>query len=261
MNFETIKYEINGPTALITINRPQVYNALNIQGKLDIAEGIKAANSNSLVRSIVLTGEGKAFCSGQDLNDRTVDPSRGPVDIGHTLETEWNPLVEAIRSSDKPVIAAVNGVCAGAGLSVVLACDFKVSAPGVRYIAGFTQIGLAPDAGLSYQLVKCMGYTRALSFALKGKPLLAEEMLNYGFVNEITASPVDRALELAQELNLLAPLSVKHTKKNFQAAAEVSWSEILEIEKKTQRFLGFSKDYAEGVAAFVGKRAPQFKGE
>lgn len=261
MNFETIKYEIKGATALITINRPQVYNALNIQGKLDIAQGIKTANSDASVRSIILTGEGKAFCSGQDLNDRTVDPSKGPVDIGHTLETEWNPLVEAIRSSDKPVIAAVNGVCAGAGLSVVLACDFKVSAPGVRFIAGFTQIGLAPDAGLSYQLVKCMGYTRALSFALKGKPLLAEEMLSYGFVNEVTQSPIDRALELAQELNLLAPLSVKHTKKNFQAAGEVSWSEILEIEKKAQRFLGFSKDYAEGVAAFVGKRAPQFKGE
>ena len=123
MIFETIKYEIKGATALITINRPQVYNALNIQGKLDIALGVKAANSDASVRSIVLTGEGKAFCSGQDLNDRTVDPSKGPVDIGHTLETEWNPLVEAIRSSDKPVIAAVNGVCAGAGLSVVLACD------------------------------------------------------------------------------------------------------------------------------------------
>lgn len=261
MIFETIKYEIKGATALITINRPQVYNALNIQGKLDIALGVKAANSDASVRSIVLTGEGKAFCSGQDLNDRTVDPSKGPVDIGHTLETEWNPLVEAIRSSDKPVIAAVNGVCAGAGLSVVLACDIKVSAPGVRFIAGFTQIGLAPDAGLSYQLVKCMGYTRALSFALKGKPLLAEDMLSYGFVNEIAPIPVERALELASELNLLAPLSVKHTKKNFQAAAEVGWSEILEIEKKAQRFLGFSKDYAEGVAAFIGKRSPQFKGE
>lgn len=261
MQYTTVKYTIQQATALITINRPEVYNALNVQGKLDIIAAIKTANQNTSVRTIVLTGEGKAFCSGQDLNDRTVDPSKGPVDIGHTLETEWNPLVEAIRSSDKPVIAAVNGVCAGAGLSVVLACDFKVSAPGVRFIAGFTQIGLAPDAGLSYQLVKCMGYTRALSFALKGKPLLAEEMLSFGFVNEIALTPVERALELAGELNLLAPLSVKHTKKNFQAAAEVSWPEILEIEKKAQRFLGFSEDYAEGVAAFVGKRAPQFKGE
>jgi 2-(1,2-epoxy-1,2-dihydrophenyl)acetyl-CoA isomerase len=261
VNFETIKYEIKSTTALITINRPQVYNALNVRGKLEIIQGIKAANIDPAVRSIILTGEGKAFCSGQDLNDRTVDPTRGPVDIGHTLETEWNPLVEAIRSSDKPVIAAINGVCAGAGLSVVLACDLKVSAPGVRFIAGFTQIGLAPDAGLSYQLVKCMGYTRALSFALKGKPLLAEEMVSYGFVNEISASPVERALELTNELNQLAPLSVMHTKKNFQAAAEVSWLEILEIEKKAQRFLGNSSDYAEGVAAFIGKRAPQFKGQ
>src|SRR5690606_19926516 len=122
--------------AIITINRPEVYNALNVQGKLDIISAIREANKDTSVRSIVLAAEGKAFCSGQDLNDRTVDASKGPVDIGHTLETEWNPLISAIRSSDKLIIAAVQGVCAGAGLSVVLACDMKVAAPGGRFIAG-----------------------------------------------------------------------------------------------------------------------------
>ena len=261
MNFETIKYLVDGASAIITINRPQVYNALNITGKLEIIEGIKLANSDKNIRSIVLTGEGKAFCSGQDLNDRTVDARKGPVDIGHTLETEWNPLVNAIRSSNKPVIAAVNGVCAGAGLSVVLACDLKISAPGVRFIAGFTQIGLAPDAGLSYQLVKNLGYTRAYAFALKGKPLLAEDMLAAGFVNEISETPLEAAKALALEINQLAPLSVEATKKNFQAAQEVSWKEILEVEKTAQRALGFSEDYREGVTAFMEKRKPAFKGQ
>lgn len=260
MTFETIKYETRGATAVITFTRPQVFNALNKLGKLEIIEALRLANADTSVRSVVMTGEGKAFCSGQDLNDRTVDARQGPVDIGHTLETEWNPLVDAIRSSDKLVIAAINGVCAGAGLSVALACDLKISLPGTRFIAGFTQIGLAPDAGLSHQLVRALGYSRALNFALRGKPLFAEDMAQLGLVNEVHAAPLERALELAEELNRLAPLSLKHTKKTFQAALDVDWKTNLETEKTAQRFLGFSQDYREGVTAFMEKRPPNFRG-
>jgi 2-(1,2-epoxy-1,2-dihydrophenyl)acetyl-CoA isomerase len=259
--FETIKYEAQNGTAVITINRPQVYNALNVQGKLDIIAGIREANKDSSVRSIILTAQGKAFCSGQDLNDRTVDASKGPVDIGTTIETEWNPLIEAIRTSDKLVIGAINGVCAGAGLSVALACDMKVSAPGVRFISGFSQIGLAPDAGMSFMLVKQLGYTKALEFALLGKPLLAEEMLEYNFINKIADAPLAEALILAGEINNLAPLSVKMVKKNLQYANEKGLGEVLSREKYVQRFLGFSQDYKEGVSAFLEKRKPQFKGQ
>ncbi len=258
--FETIKYHAADGTAVITINRPQVYNALNIQGKLDIISGIREANRDTTVRSIVLTSEGKAFCSGQDLNDRSVDASKGPVDIGHTIETEWNPLIEAIRMSEKLVIAAINGVCAGAGLSVALACDLKVAAPGVRFITGFCQIGLAPDAGLSFMLVRQMGYTKAVEFALLGKPLLSESMLEYNFINRIAESPLDEALVLAQEINKLAPLSVKMVKRNFQHANEKELGDVLDREKYVQRFLGFSQDYKEGVSAFLEKRKANFKG-
>ncbi len=261
MNYETIKYEVNQATAIITINRPTVYNALNVQGKLDIIAGIRQANKEAGVRSIVLTGEGKAFCSGQDLNDRTIDASKGPVDIGHTIATEWNPLIEAIRSSDKLVIAAIQGVCAGAGLSVALACDMKIAAPGVRFISGFSQIGLAPDAGMSSMLVRQMGYTKALEFALLGKPLLSEQMLSYNFINSVVENPLEKALELASEVNHLAPLSVKMVKKNFQFAQDKELSEVLEREKHVQRFLGFSKDYWEGVSAFLEKRKPNFTGQ
>jgi 2-(1,2-epoxy-1,2-dihydrophenyl)acetyl-CoA isomerase len=258
--FETIKYEVLDGTAIITIDRPQVYNALNVQGKLDIISGIREANKNQEVRSIVLAAEGKAFCSGQDLNDRTVDASKGPVDIGHTIETEWNPLIEAIRTSDKIVIAAISGVCAGAGLSLALATDMKIAAPGVRFIAGFSQIGLAPDAGMSFMLVRQMGYTKALEFALLGKPLLSEDMKEYNFINEISEDPRARALALAQEINKLAPLSVKMVKKNFHHAHEKGLDEVLSREKYAQRFLGFSADYKEGVTAFLEKRKPNFKG-
>lgn len=259
--YSTIKYEVKGTTALITISRPEVYNALNVQGKLDIIGAIKAANADEAVRAIVLTAAGKAFCSGQDLNDRTVDARKGPVDIGHTLETEWNPLIEAIRGSDKPVVGAINGVCAGAGLSVALACDLKVAAPGVRFISGFTQIGLAPDAGLSFQLVREMGYSKALSYALQGKPLLSEDMVGYNLVNEVHERPLERAMEIAADLGTLAPLSVKMTKKNFQMARESRLNEVLEQEKHVQRFLGFSADYKEGVTAFLEKRKPNFQGK
>lgn len=258
--FETIKFEIKNQTAVITINRPTVYNALNVQGKLDIIAAIKEANKDNNIRSIVLTGEGKAFCSGQDLNDRTVDASKGPVDIGHTIETEWNPLIAAIRNSEKLVIGAIQGVCAGAGLSVALACDMKVAAPGVRFISGFSQIGLAPDAGMSFMLVRQLGYTKALEFALLGKPLLAEQMLQYNFINSIAENVMEKALEMASEVNALAPLSVKMVKKNLQFANEKELGQVLEREKHVQRFLGFSQDYKEGVTAFMEKRKPNFKG-
>ncbi|MGE3608468.1 MAG: enoyl-CoA hydratase/isomerase family protein [Bacteriovoracaceae bacterium] len=258
--FETIKYELKDQTAIITINRPQVYNALNVQGKLDIISAIREANKDQNIRSIILTAEGKAFCSGQDLNDRSVDATKGPVDIGLTIETEWNPLIDAIRSSDKLVIGAIQGVCAGAGLSVALACDLKISAPGIRFISGFTQIGLAPDAGMSSMLVKQMGYTKALEFALLGKPLLAEQMLEYNFINRIAENPLDAAIALSTEINALAPLSVKMAKKNFQFALDKELCEVLVREKQAQRFLGFSQDYKEGVSAFLEKRKPQFKG-
>ncbi len=260
--FKYTKVETHEQTGIITLNRPDVYNALNYEGKHEIIRAIKGFNKDKNVRSIVLTAEGKAFCSGQDLNDRTVNSKDGsPVDIGKTLKTEWNPLIEAIRNSEKMIIAAINGVCAGAGLSVVMASDLKVAKPQVRFISGFTQIGLAPDAGMSSTLTKAMGYSKALEFALFGRALMSEQMLEYGLINEISDDYKTRALEMAAEVNTLPPLSVKMVKKNLQYALDKSFDEVIQRETYAQRFLGFSKDYKEGVSAFLEKRKPNFKGE
>lgn len=259
--YEFIETEIINSTQVITINRERVYNALNTQSKMEIIKAIKFANKDESVRSIVLTAKGKAFCSGQDLNDRAVNDPGKRVDIGKTIEEEWNPLILAIRNSEKLVIGAINGVAAGAGLSVALACDIKITAPGVRFICGFTQIGLAPDAGLSSTLVKGLGYSKALEFSLMGKPLLAEELKDCNLINHVDPSPLEKAMEIAGQINALAPLAVKMVKKNLKAAVDQEFDKVLEIEKFTQRFLGFSDDYQEGVRAFLEKRQPQFKGQ
>jgi 2-(1,2-epoxy-1,2-dihydrophenyl)acetyl-CoA isomerase len=259
--YKYILTETNNNTGIIKINRPEVYNALNVEAKLEIIKAIRAFNKDTSIRSIVLTGEGKAFCSGQDLNDRTVNSDHGPVDIGNTLINEWNPLISAIRESEKIIIAAINGVCAGAGLSVVMSCDLKITIPKNRFISGFTQIGLVPDAGMDHVLVNAMGYSKALEFALLGKPISSEEALSYGLVNEIAENYFERATELSQTINELAPLSVKSVKKNLQYAQDHSFDEVLNREVYTQRYLGFSQDYKEGVKAFLEKRKPQFKGE
>lgn len=261
MSFEFIKTETQKNTEIITFNRPECYNAFNVQTKLEVIKAIKAANKNTEVRSIILTGQGKAFCSGQDLNDRTVNSDHGPVDIGKTLRDEWNPLIETIRASEKLVIGALNGVCAGAGLSVAMACDFKVSAPGVKFVSGFAQIGLAPDAGMSHTLVRAMGYSRALQFSLFGERLEAHQMLDFKLINEISDNPLDSSLEWSQKINQLAPLSVKMIKKNLQTAQDQTFDQVIWRETYTQRYLGFSNDYSEGVKAFFEKRSPKFQGQ
>lgn len=260
MSFEYIKYEVNDGVAQITINRPEVYGALNRDSKLEIIKAVKNAGKDDLVRVIVLTSEGKAFCSGQDLNDRTVDGSSGPVDLGHTLETEWNPLVDSIRKSEKIVIGAVNGVCAGAGLSVALSCDLIISKPEAKFVSGFSQLGLAPDAGSSYTFVKALGRQKTLEFFLFNMPMKATELEKYGLINKLSDNPVEDAIEMAKTISNMAPLSLAMIKKNLQAASEESFEEVIKKETVTQRFLGNSSDYQEGLKAFFDKRKPEFQG-
>lgn len=259
--FEFINCDIQGETLIITINRPEVYNALNKQGKGEIVKAIRIGNREDGIRSIVLTAEGKAFCSGQDLNDRNVQGSEGKkVDLGETLETEWNPLINAIRESKKLIIGAINGVAAGAGLSVAMACDLIVAAPKVKFVSGFSQLGLAPDAGSSFTFVKGMGYNKTLEFFLFNEAIYSEELLSWGMINRVSENPKDAALEMASKINTMAPLSLELIKKNLQEAQDRDFASCMARETATQRFLGASNDYQEGLEAFFEKRKPQFSG-
>lgn len=258
--FKFIKYAEDNRTVTITMNRPELYNALNAEAKMEIVQAIREANKSPTVHSIILTGEGKAFCTGQDLNDRSVQATNGTIDLGHTLQTEWNPLVTAIRDSKKIVIAAVNGVCAGAGVSVAISCDLIVSKPNVKFVGAFSKLGLAPDAGSTYIFSRALGYQKTMEFFLMGEALVSEELHKVGLINALSDDALAKAQEYAQNINKLSPLSTEMIKKNIKASLDSTYNESIERETHVQRFLGNSSDYKEGLTAFLEKRQPIFTG-
>ena len=260
MTYENLNYDVKGKTAVITINRPEVYNALTRAAKLELIKAFKTANRDSEIATIILTGEGKAFTTGQDLNDRTVNSEAGTVDLGHTLETEWNPLVNSIRNSSKIVIAAINGVVAGAGVGVAFACDLLTAAPSVKFISGFSKLGLTCDAGTTYTLSKAIGSHKALEFFLTNDPLTAEQLQEAGVISTVGDNYLDAAMELAEKINTVGPLAVSIIKKNIQHAWDDTYKESMAKETAAQRFLGNSQDYQEGLKAFFEKRSANFKG-
>jgi len=248
-------------TATVKINRPEVYGALTREAKLEIVRAIRQLNKEDEVGCIILTSEGKAFCSGQDLNDRTIQADEGAVDLGNTLETEWNPLVNAIRTSKKIVIGAINGVCAGAGVSVALACDLVVAHPKVKFVSGFSKLGLCPDAGSTFAFTRALGEKKALEFFLFNAPLKAEEMNSVGLINAVTEEYLEQANDWAKKINCMAPLSLMAMKQNIGAAIDSTYNESMDRETSSQRFLGNSDDYQEGLKAFFEKREPKFLGK
>lgn len=259
-NFKYINYKIIDRTAVVEINRPEVYNALNVEAKMEVIAGIREANKDPNVFSIIITGNGKAFCTGQDLNDRSVQAQNGAIDLGHTLETEWNPLINSIRDSKKIVIAAINGVCAGAGVSVALACDLTITHKDTKFMGAFSKLGLAPDAGSTYIFTRALGFHKTMEFFLLGEPLLGLELFNKGLVNKLSENILEDAMLMSQSLNMLAPLSMEMIKKNVKQSFDLSFEESMQMEKAAQRFLGNSQDYKEGLTAFLEKRKPNFKG-
>ncbi|MBT7608994.1 MAG: hypothetical protein HN576_04520 [Bacteriovoracaceae bacterium] len=259
-DFEYLKLTTDKQVRLITINRPEVYNSLNKDAKAEIVNAIKEANNEAGIRCIILTGSGKAFSAGQDLNDRNVQATQRAVDLGNTLKTEWNPLVNAIRNSEKVVIAAINGVAAGAGLSVAMAADMITCHPKAKFISGFSKLGLTPDAGSSFIFERALGYKKSLEFFLFNEPLQGAQMEEYGLVNYVNENYLEKAFEWAHNISEMAPHSVNYIKSNLRDAMDSSYAESMENETKAQKFLGNSMDYKEGLSAFFDKRPPQFQG-
>jgi 2-(1,2-epoxy-1,2-dihydrophenyl)acetyl-CoA isomerase len=259
MAYETIDFKADGAVARITLNRPDRLNSFTVQMHEELRDAL--ANLRE-ARVVVLTGAGRGFCAGQDLNDRAVSPGQA-VDLGETVELYWNPLVRTIATMPQPIIAQVNGVAAGAGANIALACDIVVAAKSAKFIESFSTIGLIPDSGGTWHLPRLAGQARALGLALTGDPLPAEKAREWGLIwKAVDDDALDTEVDaIATKLASLPPLGLAATKEMIRSSWQYSLDEELERQAGTMRRLGFTEDYREGVAAFLEKRKPNFTGQ
>lgn len=258
MAYETIDFKTDGPIARITLNRPDRLNSFTAKMHQEVREALSKLGD---ARVVVLTGSGRGFCAGQDLNDRAVAPGQA-VDLGETVEKYWNPLIRTLTSMPQPVIARVNGVAAGAGANIALACDIVVAVKDAKFIQSFSALGLVPDSGGSWHLPRLVGQARALGLALTGEPLPAEKAAEWGLIwKAVDDDQLDAEVEaVATKLVALPPLGLAAIKQIIRSSWSRSLDEELDLQRDEMRRLGFTQDYREGVAAFLEKRPPHFVG-
>lgn len=257
--FETIHYEITNQVAVIQLNRPAAFHAFTEQMNKEITSALKKAGKDPLVRCVVITGSGKAFCAGQDLKEVT----EGEVDYGAFLRERYNPMILQLQRIEKPVIAAVNGVAAGAGMSLALACDLRLASDKATFVNAFVNIGLVPDSGGCYFLPRIVGLGKALELAFTGAKVGAEEAHRIGLVNQIfpQESFFEEVMAYASKLASLPTRSMGLIKRAMFQSLEMNLEETLEYEALSQEIAGDTKDHQEGVQAFLEKRTPHFTGQ
>src|SRR3954452_20951012 len=252
-----------GAILSLTLNRPDKLNAFNPEMHKLLREALEEARDQAAVRAVLLTGSGRGFCAGQDLSERNISADAAPIDLSVSLGSNYNPLVRRLRALPKPIVCAVNGVAAGGGANIALACDIVLAARSASFVQSFSKLGLVPDSGGTYFLPRLVGSARAMGLALLGERLAAEEAEQWGLIWKAVddAHLMDEASTIA---DLLAGGPTKGyglIKKAFHASAGNSLDAQLDLERDLQREAGFSEDYREGVAAFMQKRKPQYKGK
>ena len=258
MTGDTIEFSTSGAIARITLNRPDRLNSFTRAMHAELRDALQAAADS---RVVILTGAGRGFCAGQDLNDRAVAPGQ-EVDLGETVEDCWNPLVRHLTTMRQPVIARVNGVAAGAGANIALACDIVVAARSAKFIQSFSAIGLIPDSGGTWALPRLVGQARALGLALTGDPLTAEQAADWGLIwKAVEDGALDAEVDaIANKLASLPPLGLSAIKSIIRSTWGRTLTQELHLQRDEMRRLGFTEDYREGVAAFLEKRTPTFTG-
>lgn len=247
--------------AVLTLNRPDRLNAFTVELHAALRQALDELEADENCRVIVLTGAGRGFCAGQDLSDRDPSISGERPDLGQTLETHYNPLIRRLRSTEKVVISAVNGVAAGAGANIAFAADIVLAAKSAKFIQAFSKIGLIPDAGGTYWLTKRLGEARAKALAMTAHPLSADNAADWGLIwrSVDDEALMDEVHSLAQSLADGPSRAYALTKQAIHAASGNSLDEQLQLERTLQREAGFSDDYKEGVAAFLEKRPPNYR--
>jgi len=258
MAYETLFLEQADGIARITLNRPDRLNSFTRAMHVELQAALDEARH---ARVIVLTGAGRGFCAGQDLTDRAVAPGEA-VDLGDAVETSWNPLIRRLATMPQPVIAKVNGVAAGAGANIALACDIVVAAKSAKFIQSFSALGLIPDSGGSWHLPRVVGQARALGLALTGEPITGEQAADWGLIwKAADEGALDAEVDaIATKLASLPPLGLAAIKNIIRSTGERTLDQELDLQRDEMRRLGFTEDYREGVAAFLEKRGAKFVG-
>jgi 2-(1,2-epoxy-1,2-dihydrophenyl)acetyl-CoA isomerase len=262
MSNQTVLYVVGNNICTITLNRPEVHNSLNEEMKKELNEALREAEKDSTVRCLVLRGAGeKAFCAGQDLKEHTgKEESRS---LKESLEKSYNPMIRRMRSMEKPIVGMINGVAAGAGLSIALACDMRIAAEHARLIEVFIRIGLVPDSGSHWFLLRLVGMARAFEYAALGNDINASEAERVGLVNKVVPGPeLERAtMEIATRLASSPTKAIGLIKRTLNKAMTSTLDDLLDYEASIQEIASMTADHKEGVEAFLEKRRAKFVGK